>query len=275
VAPIGNRPSRGIWVNVACGSSYITGGPWRNLDYGDDLPGVEATNLLEPLPLPDNGADVVYCSHFLEHVPRESVLELLREFHRVLSPGGTLRLVTPDLENIVVSLAETYATNNLARRKLLRLELLDQLVRRRPSGQLGAALNEIHTSDDLDMRDWVSDRLGPFATEDAPVTFQSRTWKGLPARGLMRARQAVARRVLPAAFWEQNVKPAGLGELHQWIWDFTELADELNSAGFADCRRVSHNLTSIPGFPLFPLDATATGASRKGSSSLFVEAVAG
>lgn len=274
MASIGGGPSRGIWVNVACGSSYIVGSPWLNLDYGDELAGVEATNLLEPLPLSDNGAEVVYCSHFLEHVPRESVPKLLREFRRVLSPGGRLRLVTPDLENIVVSLAETYETNNLARRRLLRLELLDQLVRRRPSGQLGAALEEVHATGDLDMRDWVSDRLGSPAAEDALVSFQSRAWKGIPARGLMRARQAIARSVLPAAFWEQNVKPAGVGELHQWIWDFTELADELKSAGFADCRRMSHNQTSIPGFPLFPLDSTATGASRKGSSSLFVEAVA-
>lgn len=275
MAQIGIRTSRGIWVNVACGSSYLTGTPWLNLDYGDNLPDVKAANLLEPLPLPDNGAEVVYCSHFLEHVPRESVPGLLREFHRVLAPGGSLRLVTPDLENIVVSLAATYATNNLARRRLLRLELLDQLVRRRPSGQLGAALEEVHATGDKEMCDWVSDRLGPSTTEDAAASFQTRTWKGLPARGLLRARQALARGVLPAAFWEQNVKPAAVGELHQWIWDFTELADELNSAGFVDCRRMSHNRTRIPEFPLFPLDSTAIGASRKGSSSLFVEAVAG
>jgi SAM-dependent methyltransferase len=41
--------------------------------------------------------DVVYCSHAIEHLFFHDVLLALKEFHRVLKPGGELRMYTPDL----------------------------------------------------------------------------------------------------------------------------------------------------------------------------------
>ena len=49
------------------------------------------------IPLRDSSADFVYSSHFLEHLIREDATHLLRESFRVLKPGGTLRVVVPDL----------------------------------------------------------------------------------------------------------------------------------------------------------------------------------
>jgi len=53
---------------------------------------------LQPLPLPDERAELIYCSHTLEHVTDEAVKNALREMHRVLRPGGFVRLVTPDID---------------------------------------------------------------------------------------------------------------------------------------------------------------------------------
>jgi len=47
-----------------------------------------------PLDLPDNTYDVVICREVIEHV--ESVPHTLREFHRILKPGGTLILTFPN-----------------------------------------------------------------------------------------------------------------------------------------------------------------------------------
>ena len=41
--------------------------------------------------------DKIYSSHFLEHLPYDKALGVLRECRRVLKPGGIFRLVVPDL----------------------------------------------------------------------------------------------------------------------------------------------------------------------------------
>lgn len=44
--------------------------------------------------------DVVHCSHALEHLYPHRVLPALREFMRVLRPGGTASVVVPDLQDV-------------------------------------------------------------------------------------------------------------------------------------------------------------------------------
>ena len=41
----------------------------------------------------ENSFDVIYCSHVLEHVPND--LQAMKEFHRVLKPGGWAMLEVP------------------------------------------------------------------------------------------------------------------------------------------------------------------------------------
>lgn len=53
---------------------------------------------LEECRFPDESFDVVTMNHVIEHVP--DPLRLLRECRRVLSPGGYLALVTPNLESL-------------------------------------------------------------------------------------------------------------------------------------------------------------------------------
>lgn len=50
------------------------------------------------VPLPDNCAEFVYTSHFLEHLYYKDALALIREAARVLRSGGVIRISVPDLE---------------------------------------------------------------------------------------------------------------------------------------------------------------------------------
>jgi SAM-dependent methyltransferase len=54
-------------------------------------------DIVRGLPVADGSARGVYCSHVLEHVPRNDLPMALRNSYRMLAPGGLFRLVVPDL----------------------------------------------------------------------------------------------------------------------------------------------------------------------------------
>ena len=51
--------------------------------------------------LPDDAVEMIYACHVLEHFSRKEVPVVLREWNRVLAPGGLLRLSVPDLEQML------------------------------------------------------------------------------------------------------------------------------------------------------------------------------
>lgn len=62
-------------------------------------PGVDITaDVREGLPLEDESVDYIATVHFLQEVPLEDLVGTLQELRRVLKPGGTIRLVLPDLD---------------------------------------------------------------------------------------------------------------------------------------------------------------------------------
>jgi len=46
--------------------------------------------------LPDGSIQYIFGEHVIEHIPKPDAERLLREIHRVLQPGGVIRLSTPD-----------------------------------------------------------------------------------------------------------------------------------------------------------------------------------
>ncbi len=64
----------------------------KNIKYGDVIKG---------LPVPQQSAQAVYCSHVLEHMALDELRITLRNVFSYLRPGGTFRLVLPDLEQLI------------------------------------------------------------------------------------------------------------------------------------------------------------------------------
>lgn len=50
------------------------------------------------IPLNDNSVQILYCSHFLEHLNKPDGARFIAECYRVLAKGGLMRLVLPDLD---------------------------------------------------------------------------------------------------------------------------------------------------------------------------------
>ena len=52
-------------------------------------------------PFPDASTSHIYSDNVIEHLRMAPVRTLLNQAHRVLRPGGTIRLVTPDVRTVV------------------------------------------------------------------------------------------------------------------------------------------------------------------------------
>jgi predicted SAM-dependent methyltransferase len=95
----------GLRVNLGSGHNPLPG--FLNVDALSDAPGVDlVADISQALPLDDGSAELVYASHVLEHFPQADTLRLLREWRRILQPGGELWIAVPDLELIARMLIE-------------------------------------------------------------------------------------------------------------------------------------------------------------------------
>lgn len=74
---------------------------WFNTDLEPLPPDIHYLDSSRPFPLPDASFDYVFSEHHLEHLSWPAGQLTLRECHRVLRPGGLLRVATPSLEALV------------------------------------------------------------------------------------------------------------------------------------------------------------------------------
>ncbi len=83
-------------LNLGCGHDIRAG--YLNLDAAP-LPGVDLVHDIHhrPWPFPDATFREVLCQSILEHV---DLVPTLREIHRVLQPGGRLRLTVPHFTSV-------------------------------------------------------------------------------------------------------------------------------------------------------------------------------
>jgi predicted SAM-dependent methyltransferase len=78
-------------INLGCGPNVFPG--MCNVDVAG--PADLRFNFLNPFPLPSDVSAFVYCEHTLEHFHVDQVQHILREVHRILRPGGVVRLSVP------------------------------------------------------------------------------------------------------------------------------------------------------------------------------------
>ncbi|MBD78443.1 MAG: methyltransferase type 11 [Crocinitomicaceae bacterium] len=69
-------------------------------------------DIIKGLPLEENSVDGLFCSHVLEHLSFDDYHTALENSYKVLKPGGTFRLIMPDLEFMVQSYMEKKKLGN-------------------------------------------------------------------------------------------------------------------------------------------------------------------
>jgi predicted SAM-dependent methyltransferase len=86
-------------LHLGCGMRHIPG--FLHVDILD-APHIDVQCSIDDLSrFADGSADLIYASHVLEHFGRHEVVGVLKEWCRVLAPGGVLRIAVPDFAAVV------------------------------------------------------------------------------------------------------------------------------------------------------------------------------
>jgi predicted SAM-dependent methyltransferase len=105
------RGEKGLLLHLGCGNHLKDG--WLNLDLNlnGTAPELPPQRLPQTrfilydlrsgtLPLDDDSCELIYSSHFFEHLAYDDGERLMRDCHRVLQPGGTFRAALPDFPEL-------------------------------------------------------------------------------------------------------------------------------------------------------------------------------
>lgn len=271
-------------LNIGCGENAHP--DWVNIDIVGSLPGTIAHDVRRGLPFLDSEFEACYCSHMLEHVTRSQARVIVDETYRVLKPNGIVRLVVPDLEQIVRQYLMTLddVTSSRGHREpdydWMMLELLDQTVRSTPGGEMLAYLTDVNISN----KKFIVSRIG---LEAERVWKISRRPKGarifccLKTRKLtwfvkqLRTEIASFFVLLIAGVDARRSFREGLfrdaGEIHRWMYDRFSLMRLLIQAGFSNVTLCRADESSIPRFNTYNLDIVNKRIRKP--DSLYVEAV--
>jgi predicted SAM-dependent methyltransferase len=92
-------------LQIGAHSCMLAG--WLNTDlYPQSLLSV-TLDATKAFPFPDGSFDYVFSEHQLEHISYDDAMVMLRECHRILRPGGKIRLALPSLDRLVQLIGPT------------------------------------------------------------------------------------------------------------------------------------------------------------------------
>ena len=86
-----------IKLHIGCGKRDFGKG-WIHID-SQKLPHITHHNIAK-LPFKDATVSVIYASHLVAYFEPKELIQILKEWNRVLKIGGTLRISTPDWDII-------------------------------------------------------------------------------------------------------------------------------------------------------------------------------
>lgn len=270
-------------INLGCGTRFHP--DWVNIDKYPVNQNVMAHDLRQSLPFGDNTFDVVYHSHVLEHFSRTEGKIFLSECFRICKPGGIIRIVVPDLENIVRSylhvLEEGLSGNPEAEVKYnwMMLELFDQAVRIRPGGDMALYVKNAS----LDLQAFISSRMGHQLVDGL------RNYSIKRKRMIFPITKITGKKILDkirkytflgisfilygkcGIITTNEVFSRSSGEMHKWMYDRYSLRQILIEIGFKNSKIFTAFESNIRDWQGFNLDSDPDGSIYK-PDSLYCEA---
>jgi SAM-dependent methyltransferase len=221
---------------------------WNGADYHIDL--VKNSKL----PFRDGSQRIIYSAHLIEHLPRPTLAALLRECHRVLAPGGRIRLECPDAETLV-SLYRSSDAHLLSHFREYRRRVIVE----------GYGADEKYLEDHLSLLGEISSYIIPGQSFHMPVYATEQEFDE-------KLNSLDLEKFAEWCFSLQTPEQRRSGG-HQNVLYFSKLKEMLEEAGFADVIPAGFDATTIPELRLnqgHPLSVYARPHRR--FYSLYVEA---
>jgi predicted SAM-dependent methyltransferase len=247
-------------LNLGCGNKYHQ--DWNNINFAsltDKLfkkdPNIIYYDLRKGIPFQDECFDVVYHSHFLEHLERQKAIEIISESYRVLKNGGITRIVVPDLEY----LAREYFRALTSVRKdkeyqqeyeLAVLNLIDQMTREKRGGYL------LKFYRDKENYNFLKQKIGIKNLDQYLPDKKA----GLNKLFINKIK----------SYFIKSLQDSG--ELHKWMYDSYSLSKILIEHSFKSPTVFNFQASQIKNWNKFGLDINKDGTPYK-TESLFIESV--
>lgn len=263
------------FLNLACGDFFIESSQWENIDWAPKNSAVKQANLLKRLPYSNDTFDFIYCSHFVEHIPINSIHSFIIECRRVLKENGRIRLVLPDFENIAREYISNIDKNHKIFAEFNVVELIDQCVRKESGGELMKWYKNAQI--DSDLMQYIYKRTGYSLV--SKIHRENNLFlkiKNLTMRSIyVKAQNEYAKylvKFLPKWYQASHILKTVTGENHLWVHDFYSIQKILEDNWFINICRLDAFHSLDTDFPIYPLDVDSLGNSRKGEESMYIEA---
>ncbi len=283
----------GLRLNLGCGQRTIDG--WQNLDFHTQSSDVIQCNLLDGIPYDDESAQVIYHSHVLEHFTKKDGINFIQECFRVLAPGGIIRVVIPDLEEIARSYLNSLNDALMGREygdfryDWSINELIDQLIRTESGGEAKLLLSaETIPDEEFVFRRWgqearqlrhkltrrTQDQSNKqVASKD--INLQIGGIRGWLAKMILKPQLKELGRRVDQIFTAEKALRLGQfrlsGEVHLWMYDKYSLTRLLKNEGFVNIEDMDAYSSRISGWSAINPDLDQDSKVRK-PDSLFIEA---
>lgn len=273
------------YLNMGCGSRFHP--DWTNIDIVSSSSSVNEYDLRQGIPYPNCTFNVVYHSHLLEHLTRHEALDFLKECYRVLKLNGIIRVVVPDLEEIICiyfKALEKACKGDAEWQQnyeWIMLELYDQTVRESSGGAMLDYLMQGKIQNEV----FVNKRMGngtrhiveKFQEKYVPE-YSSLSQKFNCLQYLRKFSQHFRMKLIKRLLGEKQYRALQIGlfrmngEVHHWMYDRYSLALVLKRAGFSNPILCNAFKSQIEKWEQFVLDTESDGTVYK-PDSLYMEAI--
>lgn len=263
-------------LNIACGSRYHK--DWINIDFHAGSKDVKQVNILSGLPFEDNTIDVIYSSHFIEHLSISQANYVLKESIRIMKPKGVLRIVVPDLENVCreyLDILGKVLVNDKIHYKYewITIELLDQLVRTNTGGDMLKKFNQVTNTKNIELAKYIQERTGiDLFYEKSPMINRTITLDRVKNK-LLYMYLKIIRLLIPKDLRDLVFVSTSIGEKHRSMYDRYSIRKILEDIGFRNISIRTYNTSHIDNFNEYALDVNQDGTPYQGMNSLYVEAL--